>query len=273
MKTRGGPSFALGLAATALYGFLYAPLVVVIVFSFNAARHGVAWEGFTWGWYRALWNDPLVLRAAGNTLLLGVGSALTATALGTLLAFGLARYPVPGQRVCMRLLQVPVFIPDVVMAAAMLLAYALARRWTGLFELGLGTMWLAHVTFELPFVAIVVRARLAGLDPAWFEAAQDLGANAWRAFWHVTFPLALPGILAGGLLAFTLSLDDFVVSFFTSGPGSTTLPIHIYASVKRGVTPEINALATLLVLASVLATLGLFLLQRRQRGSLASRHD
>lgn len=249
-----------------LYAFLYAPIAVVMVFSFNAARHGVGWRGFTLDWYRALFADPQVLSAAKNTLLLGVGSATMAAAIGTLLAFGLSRYAFPGQRLFARLLEVPVFIPDIVMAAAMLLAYALARRWTGLFELGLGTMLVAHVTFQIPFVTIVVQARLAGLDPALVEAAHDLGANGWRAFWHVTFPLVLPGVLAGGLLAFTLSLDDFVVSFFTSGPGSTTLPIHIYASVKRGVTPEINALATLLVLAAVLGTVGVALLQGRRRG-------
>jgi len=262
------PRVVLGATAAVLYAFLYAPLAVVMVFSFNAARHGVAWQGFTFDWYRALLADPLVLNAAKNTLLLGAGSATAATILGTLLAFGLSRYSFPGQRLFARLLEVPVFLPDIVMAAAMLLGYAVVRRWTGLFELGLGTMLLAHVTFQIPFVTIVVRSRLAGLDPALLEAAHDLGANSRQAFWHVTLPLALPGVLAGGLLAFTLSLDDFVVSFFTSGPGATTLPIHIYSSVKRGVTPEINALATLLVLASVLAILGVALLHRRPRASL-----
>ena len=128
------------------------------------------------------------------------------------------------------------------------------------------TMIFAHVTFQIPFVAIVVRSRMAGLDPALEEAAHDLGANAWQTFWRVTFPLMLPGGVAGGMLAFTLSLDDFVVSFFTSGPGSMTLPILIYSSVKRGLTPDINALATLIVLASVLATLSVTLLQRRRNG-------
>ncbi len=260
----------LGCLAVGCYALLYAPIVVVVVFSFNAARHGVGWQGFTLDWYRALLHDPLVLKAAWNTLRLGVTSAAMATLLGTLLAFGLSRYAFPGQRLFTRMLQVPVFIPDVVMAAAMLLAYATVRRFTGLLELGPGTMWLAHVTFQIPFVTIVVRARLAGLDPALTEAAHDLGANGWRAFRHVTLPLALPGVLAGALLAFTLSLDDFVVSFFTSGPGSTTLPIYIYSSVKRGVTPEVNALAALLVLASVLATVGVLLLQGRRGASLES---
>jgi spermidine/putrescine transport system permease protein len=126
----------------------------------------------------------------------------------------------------------------------------------------MGTMILAHVTFQIPFVAIVVRARLAGLDPAMEEAARDLGANTWQTFWRITWPLMLPGVVAGGLLAFTLSLDDFVVSFFTTGPGATTLPILIYSSVRRGITPDINALSTLLVVASIIGTLGIMLLQR-----------
>lgn len=256
----------LGLSAGALYLFLYAPIAVVIVFSFNASRHGVAWKGFTTHWYRELLSNELALTAAKNTLVLGALSTVIATVLGTLLAYGLSRGAVPGQQWINRLLQVPVFIPDIVLAAAMLLFYSLARQWLGLFELGLGTMVVAHVTFQIPFVAIVVRARLAGLDPALEEAARDLGADAWQSFRRVTLPLILPGVLAAGMLAFTLSLDDFVVSFFTSGPGSTTLPIYIYSSVKRGVTPEINALATLIVVASLLATLSVILLQCRQRG-------
>jgi spermidine/putrescine transport system permease protein len=163
------------------------------------------------------------------------------------------------------------------MAVALLLFFALLREWSAWllagfgytgpawFTLGMRTMILAHITFQIPFVAIVVRARLAGLDPAIEEAARDLGANAWQTFWRVTWPLMLPGVVAGGLLAFTLSLDDFVVSFFTTGPGATTLPILIYSSVRRGITPDINALSTLLVVASIIGTLGITLLQRRRQ--------
>lgn len=248
--------------AMALYAFLYAPVVVVVVFSFNAARHGAAWRGFTWDWYPALFAKDAALSAAWNTLILALSSTALATVLGTLLGYGLNRYAFPGRRWIGHWLQVPVFIPDIVMAAALVLFYSMARRWLGVFELGLFTMVVAHVTFQIPFVTIVVRARLAGLDPALEEAAHDLGAGEWQVFRHVTFPLMLPGVLAGGLLAFTLSLDDFVVSFFTSGPGSTTLPILIYSSVKRGVTPDINALSTLIILVSVLATVSVTLLQR-----------
>jgi spermidine/putrescine transport system permease protein len=144
----------------------------------------------------------------------------------------------------------------------MLLFFALVRSWLGIFELGMATMIVAHITFQIPFVAIVVRARLAGMDPAVEEAAHDLGANGWQAFRHVTLPLIMPGVLAGALLAFTLSIDDFVISFFTTGPGATTLPILIYSSVKRGITPDINALSTLMILVSVIGTVGVALLQR-----------
>lgn len=255
-------AWPLNLTAAALYAFLYAPIVVVIVYSFNAARFGANWTGFTTKWYGALLDNSVALSAAKNTLLLGVGSTMISTVLGTLLGFGLSRYEFPGKRIFARLLYVPVFIPDIVLAVALLLFYSLIRNWLGLFELGLATMILAHVTFQISFVAIVVRARLVGLDPALEEAARDLGANEWQTFLHVTLPLILPGVLAGGMLAFTLSLDDFVVSFFTSGPGSTTLPILIYSSVKRGITPDINALSTLIILVSVLGTIVVAMLQQ-----------
>ncbi len=254
-------SWWLQLIAAALYLFLYAPMAVVIVYSFNAARFGAEWTGFTTQWYGALLANPAALSAAKNTLLLGVFSTVVSTVLGTLLAFGLSRYDFPGRHVFARLLYVPVFVPDVVLAVALLLTYSLFRNSLGFPALGLGTMILAHVTFQIPFVTIVVRSRLAGLDPAFEEAARDLGASEWRAFRHVLLPLIMPGVLAGGMLAFTLSLDDFVVSFFTSGPGSTTLPILIYSSVKRGITPDINALSTLIILASVLGTVLVAVLQ------------
>jgi spermidine/putrescine transport system permease protein len=245
-----------------LYAFLYAPIVVVIAYSFNLSRYGVEWTGFTTRWYATLLENSQALAAGKNTLFLAVLSTLISTVLGTSLGYGLDRYRFPLKNIFARVLYIPVFIPDVIMAVSLLLFYALVRSWLGIFQLGLGTMVLAHVTFQIPFVAIIVRSRLAGLDPALEEAASDLGANEWRTFWHVTFPLISPGVLAGAILAFTLSLDDFVISFFTSGPGSTTLPILIYSSVKRGITPDINALSSLIVGLSVVTTVLLGLMQR-----------
>jgi spermidine/putrescine transport system permease protein len=258
MKTR----LTLKITAGLLYLFLYAPIFVVVLYSFNAGRFGLAWRGLTTAWYRALADDALAMAAMKNTVLLAVISTAVATVLGTALGYGLARGKFHGGQWINGLLYIPVFIPDVVMAVALLLFYALLRKWLGLFELGLTTIILAHVTFQIPFVAIVIRARLQGLDPALEEAAHDLGAGDWQTFQQVTLPLLFPGILAAGMLAFTLSLDDFVVSFFTSGPGSTTLPILIYSSLKRGITPEINALSTLIIMASILGTVTVMVFQR-----------
>jgi spermidine/putrescine transport system permease protein len=245
-----------------LYLFLYAPIAVVVVYSFNSARYGGPWRGFTLRWYASLLDNPEKLAAAWNTLELGVVSTVVSTLLGTGLGYGLSRYTFPGKKLFSWLMYIPVVIPDIVMAVAMLMFYALVREWLGLLSLGMVTMILAHVTFQIPFVAIVVRSRMVGMDPAIEEAAHDLGATSPQTFLHVTLPMILPAVVAGAALAFTLSIDDFVVSFFTTGPGATTLPILIYSSVKRGITPDINALSTLIVAVSVVGTLGAVLMQR-----------
>ena len=255
------------LTSAVLYIFMYAPIVVVIVFSFNAAKYGGPWRGFTTDWYATLLHSPDKIAATKNTLILAFVSTSIATALGTGLGYGLSRYWFPGKKLFTLLMYIPVMIPDIVMAVAMLAFFNILSQAIATLNMGMTTMIIAHVTFQIPFVAIVVRSRLVGMDPAIEEAAHDLGADTWRTFWHVTFPLMLPGVLAGAMLAFTLSLDDFVVSFFTTGPGATTLPILIYSSVKRGITPDINALSTLIVLASVIGTIGVTLLQRPRKPS------
>ncbi|MGA4643217.1 ABC transporter permease [Limisphaera sp. 4302-co] len=251
-----------GLAAF-VYLFLYAPLVLVTVQSFNAGRFGTRWEGFTTAWYRALPHNQTAWEASRNTLVLALTSTTLATVLGTTLACGLSRGRFPCSQALQRAISLSVFLPDILLAAALLLAMAVVQSWCSWVRPGLPAMIAAHVTFQLPFVALVVRARLARLDPALEEAARDLGASGWQLFYHVTLPLLRPGILAGALLAFTLSLDDFIVSFFTTGPGATTLPIWIYASAKRGLSPEVHALSTLLILASLILTVSLNLVQRK----------
>lgn len=255
MKRRRGLNLVLALLAAALAAFVYLPLAAVVAASFNAARFGPEWGGFTLAWYARLPENAEALRAARNSLVVALASTGLATALGSLLGWGLARHRFRGRRTAEGLLRVPVLLPDIVLAAALLLFFGLTRRWLGVGDLGLGIMILGHVTFQLPFVALVVRARAAGLDPALEEAARDLGATPAAAFRRVTLPRLAPGILAGALLAFTLSLDDFVTSFFLSGPGSATLPVLIYASVRRGLSPEIHALSTLLIVASLAAAL------------------
>jgi spermidine/putrescine transport system permease protein len=255
----------LSLSAWALYVFLWAPIIVVFIYSFNAARYGGPWQGFTLDWYAKLFDSPEKLAAARNTAVLAAVSTVVSTVLGTLLGIGLARYRFPGKKLFSMLMYIPVVIPDIVMAVALLLMFALLRHWLGIFELGMTTMILAHVTFQIPFVAVVIRARLVGADPAIEEAAHDLGATGFQTFRYVTLPMIAPAVVAGAALAFTLSLDDFVVSFFTTGPGATTLPILIYSSVKRGITPDINALSTLIVLISIVATVATTLMQKPQR--------
>ena len=257
------PALPLWLAAGLIYLFLYTPIAVVIAYSFNAAKYGGPWTGFTTGWYGRLLDSPEKFTALRNTITLAVTSTVISTVLGTLLGYGLTRYAFPGRRLFSWLMYLPVVIPDVVMAIGMLVFYSLIRDAFGIFQLGMGTMIAAHITFQIPFVAIVVRSRLEGLDPAVEEAAHDLGADTWQKFRHVTLPLMLPGIFAAAALAFTLSVDDFVVSFFTSGPGATTLPILIYSAVKRGITPDINALSTLIILVSVAGTLAVTWLRKR----------
>jgi spermidine/putrescine transport system permease protein len=260
-------STPLSVAAILLYVFMYIPIMVVAVFSFNDSKHGVAWKGFTTKWYGVLFANEQALSATMNSLILAGSSAVISTVLGTLLGYGLSRYWFPAKKTVSTLMYIPVIIPDILMAVALLMFYGVLRDALGIFELGLSTMIFAHVTFQIAFVAVVVKSRMVGLDPSLEEAARDLGANRWNVFWKVTFPLMLPGIVSGALLAFTLSLDDFVVSFFTAGPGSTTLPILIYSSVKRGITPDINALSTLMVCASTLLVIATTILQPRRRST------
>ncbi len=244
--------------------FLYLPIAVIVVLSFNQSRFGVQWRGFTTAWYEKLFHNPRIALYAENTLVVALVSTLIATVLGTLLALGLYRYRFRGKGLLRFLLYVPVVIPDIVMGVALLLFFAWIREATGFFRLSLLTIILGHVTYQLAYVALVVRSRLASLDPALEEAAADLGAGGFATFRYVTFPLIWPGVLAGALLAFSLSLDDFVITFFTAGPGSTTLPLYIFGSVKRGVTPEIHALSSILIAASMAGVLlGRALLRRR----------
>lgn len=256
------PSTPLWLVAIVAYTFLYVPIAVVIAYSFNSAKRGGPWRGFTTEWYSTLLHSPDKLEAVRNTLVLAVVSTAISALLGTWLGYGLNRHSFRGKRLVSWIMLIPVVVPDIVAAIAILMFYSILRQWTGLLELGLPAMIIAHTTFQVPAIALIVRARLAGLDPAIEEAAHDLGASTWQRFRYVTLPLMMPGIVAGAALAFTMSIDDFVISFFTSGPGATTLPILIYSSVKRGITPDINALSTLIILASIAGSVVVTLLHR-----------
>jgi spermidine/putrescine transport system permease protein len=243
--------------ALATLTFLYLPMLAIAILSFNRTRYGLQWNGFTTDWYTRLFQNAEILEAARNTLILAVVSTLIATVLGTLLAIALERYPW-GRRSrgwLDNLLYLPVVTPDIILAVALVVAFGALRAVSSTFEPGLTTMILGHVTFQIAFVALTVRSRLQSLGRDLDEAARDLYADYGYFVWRILLPLLTPGIVAGAMLAFTLSLDDFVISFFTAGPTSQTLPLFIYASVRRGITPEIHALSTLIFLATVLLVL------------------
>jgi len=265
VKRRLHPAFSATAVATLL--LLYLPLAAVAALSLNAARFGVAWKGFSLRWYVLLASNGVVLSAAANTLILAAVSTVVSTALGTLLALGLERFPWPRwlRKAVDAVVYVPVVTPDIVFAVGMLLAFEAVRAVLGGLRLGMGTMIVAHVTFQTSFVALTVSSRLATIGRTVEEAARDLYAGTWYVMRRVTFPLLAPGVVAGAMLAFTLSLDDFVISFFTSGPSSVTLPLYIYGSLRRGITPEIHALSTIVFLVTVLLVLALQLATRAPR--------
>jgi len=233
----------LWLAALAGYAFLYLPLVIVVVYSFNDSRLNAEWVGFTLDWYRKLFANEEMLAAAGNSLLIALVASLVATVLGTMAGVAMYRYRL---RVLPLLVLAPIAIPEILMGVALLIFFVLLN-----FTLGLVSVALAHIAFCIGFVAIVVRSRLAGMDESLTEAARDCGATPLEAFRYVTLPLIMPGVIAGALMAFTLSIDDFVITFFTAGAGTVTLPLQIYSMIKIAVTPEVNAVSTLLMLLTL----------------------
>lgn len=236
-------SWWLWAAAALAYVFLYLPLVIVVVYSFNDSRLNAEWVGFTTKWYVKLFNNDEMITAAVNSLIIGVTSSVIATVLGTLAGIALHRFKL---KFLPFLVLTPIAIPEILMGVSLLIFFVLLNV-----TLGMTSIILAHVAFCIGFVAIVVRARMQGMDNSLVEAARDLGATPWQAFRLVTLPQIMPGILAGGLMAFTLSIDDFVITFFTAGVGSSTLPLQIYSMIKIAVTPEVNAISTLLMVLTL----------------------
>jgi spermidine/putrescine transport system permease protein len=259
------PRALLATHTAAVYLFLYLPIAVLVAFSFNRARQTAAWEGFTLSWYGEMLRDERLLGAVRNSLLIAALATALATVIGTMAALAFApagSQPRRGRRPTEALLLLPVILPEVVLGAALLTLFGAWRM-----RLSLVTVLIAHVVFSISYVALVVRARLAGLDPALAEAAHDLGVGAGEGFCRVPLPLALPGIAAGALLVFTLSIDDYVVTSFVAGVGATTLPLHIYSLLKAGVTPEINAVSTALLAVTVALIAVAHRLLRHEPGS------
>lgn len=254
-----------------VYLFFYAPIVVLAVFSFNDNSRVGVWTRPSLRWYGEMLANDDMMRALRNTAIVAVISTAVSVVLGTAAALSMERFRFRGQRTLDGLLYLPIIIPDVTMAVMMLLffiqAFDLFGSVTGIrVDLGLGSISLAHIAFNVSYVAVVVRARLSGMDPLLSEAAADLYASRWQTFRRVTLPLIMPGVVGGALLALTLSLDDVVVTSFVTGPGSTTLPVYVFGLVRREVSPLINAVSTAMLVASI-ALVGISLgIQRRSNG-------
>ena len=257
MRSRHSATAAWLAALT--YAFLHLPLVVLVVFAFNRSRFSVQWKGFTLEWFTRLAHRPDVLRALRLSVTVGLVSTALATVLGTLLALALARYTLRGRRVFEGLLYLPIVTPEIVAGISLLLLFSALGV-----TLGVATIVIAHTAFSLPFVAVVVLARIAGMDRSLEEAAMNLGADELTTFRRVTLPQLLPGIVAGALLAFTLSFDDFVITFFVAGVGSTTLPLVVYSMVRKSVEPTINAVSTIMLVVTTVLVWGA---ERLSRGS------
>lgn len=241
-----------------MFLFLYAPIATLIVFSFNDSKSRARWEGFTLKWYQNMFHDPMIVRALYYTLTIAIVAAVVSTIVGTLAAIGIHGMARWSKKIWLNVTYIPVLNPDIVTGIALMLLFILLRM-----QLGFASLLLAHITFCIPYVIITVLPKLRQLNPHTYEAAMDLGASPLQAVWKVIVPEILPGIVTGFLLAFTLSIDDFVISYFTTGNGVTNLSITIFTMTKRGIKPEINALSTLMFVSVLLL---LLVINRRTEG-------
>ena len=263
-----------------IFIFLYFPIVALVAFSFNDSKRNVTWQGFTFDYYVKAFHNASLHEAFLNSMIIGSTSTLVSTVLGAMLGLALYRFRFPAKGFVDGWVSLPIVIPEVCMGVAMLAFFAalfgaigpIFYRYTGHhLQLGLMTITVSHIAFSIPFVAVVIRARMAGFDESLEEASRDLGANQWQTFWNVTLPYMVPGVVAGALLAFTLSLDDFVITFFTSGPGSTTFPLKIYSMVRFSVTPEVNAASTVLIVLTLTLTVAALAIQGRSGKHMAAK--
>ena len=240
----GLPRWLIALVAV-VYLFLHLPILVLVAFSFNASKFSVEWTGFSLEWYRRLLERDDILHGFRASLIVGVAATVISTLLGTFIALALARHKFKGRRVLEALLYVPIVTPEIVTGISLLILYVLIG-----FPLGIATITIAHVAFCISFVVVVVLARIEGMDESLEEASMMLGADEITTFWKVTVPQLWPGILSGALLAFTMSFDDFVITSFVAGPGSSTLPLVVYSMVRRNIEPSINAISTLILVGT-----------------------
>ncbi|HDP26266.1 MAG TPA: spermidine/putrescine ABC transporter permease PotC [Deltaproteobacteria bacterium] len=235
------------LYLSAIYVCLYLPILILVIYSFNASRYSTNWQGFTLQWYSALFSNTSLMEAFRNSLLVAFSSSVVATVIGTLAALAFYRYRFWGRQIMSSFIYVVMMSPDIVMGISLLMFFIILGVQTGAF-----TLLLAHITFCLPFVVVTVYARISGFDRNIIDVAKDLGASEMQMFRHIMLPMIIPAIIAGWLLSFTLSLDDVIVSFFTTGPSFEILPLKIYSMVRLGIKPEINALSTVMFFLSLL---------------------
>lgn len=236
--------------------FLYVPLISLMVFSFNDSRRNVVWQGFTFKYYERALNNESLIQAFTNSMVIALFATIISVIVGAMAAIVLWRFRFPGKTAFHAGMAIPIVVPEICMGVGMLVFFAKVLPWPQglMWPLNLGAIIIAHVSFCFPFVAVVVRARLAGFNRELEEAAKDLGASEWRTLIDVLLPHIKPSLIAGALLAFTLSLDDFVITFFTAGPDTVTFPVKIYSMVRFSVTPEVNAASTILIVVTVLLT-------------------
>ncbi|MFG6159849.1 ABC transporter permease [Halomonas sp. 1390] len=244
--------------------FLYLPLAVVVLFSFNAANSAASFTGVSLRWYHQLMGNEEILSAFANSLVLAITSSVIALVIGCLIGYGMYRHRHRKLGWLIVLIYLPIVLPDIVFGISEMAFFVQIHRLTGLLQPGLGTMIIAHVTFQIPFVALIIYSRFVGLDPTLFEAAKDLYASPVKRVVHFMLPTIKPALISAFFLSFTLSVDDFVISFFTAGPESATLPIYIWGAIKKGVSPEINAIATLMIGAVAIAAIMSLLFSRRR---------
>jgi spermidine/putrescine transport system permease protein len=272
-RPRGTTRVALTANAVLVYVFFFAPIAILAVFSFSDDRLVGRWGGFTTSWYGDFWADELLKDSMWMSVRVAVLSTFVSVILGTMAALALERFRWKTQRFFDAVLYLPIIIPDVTMAVMMLLFFTWGFDITNdvfgtEFSKGFGTITLSHIAFNISFVSIVVRARLAGMSLELEEAARDLYATRWKTFRHVTLPQITPGIAGGALLALTLSLDDVVITQFVSGPGATTLPVRVFSMIRKGITPVINAVSVVMLVASLVLVALSLLIQRLRGGSI-----
>lgn len=258
-----------GIRLTGLFFFayLYLPIFVLIGLSFNENRAATIWTGFSFDWYVTAFRNKFILQAMQNSLIIAVVATVVATTLATIAALGMTRR-FRGQNAASAVLAMPLIVPEVVTAVASLLFFAMIGM-----KLGLLTVMIAHTVFCIPFAYLPIRARIEGMDKSLPEAAADLYADEWRTFWRVTFPLLWPGIMSGAMLAFIISLDDFVITFFVTGAGASTLPVYMFTLIRTGVSPEVNAVSSVMLVISIIFVSLSFFLSRRREAPAARREQ